>query len=579
MLRPAGSRVAIRFATALLLRSRAVLVPCPAQVTLFGTQWTRRRFLGRCVPQSAHSEMETLLQGFPNSLAEWRWLSIVHAAEQILPLLDDIAQYWDRGKFRNCTAEDADVRAGDPVAEARQETLKCADHVSEGLASPAFKAFLRVLCVVSSVVTRLESWAKSCPCHSSAALVHNTPRSGHERPKTSRYAFLKALAGDFAENVSPGSTPSPCPLVGCRAPELARLGVMGHAFCCLFACSLRVYRLCVFLHLFHSSCLGFFEELAAGELNNIAREVFSVGRNDVMLIVEGLSEAEQAELLADWTIAEDHVSAYLLLKLSSWEELPLKLCVLGHHNRDQALKGAEACRSLYEADKNKVQQHRCVTEIMEGAMREQLDRWIERQCGPEDFPDLYARCVLFKLVCSMEMSIESAHACMKKRLSSTRMSPAYFSAALRMPEIMQLCRARPMTFLEELAPLVPPGKRHAAVRLGLGQHYLLAPKVTSKNLCRVIYHTAVHDVESLRAHEANAKRDEKAREKQSKAMREAFCPQRLDKKATAAQPEQRLNALVWELGVGHFQQQCDPNKFYTVVACAGASSALRSARP
>ena len=168
--------------------------PFAAVVDVLRSSYTRQRFVATCLDGEGRVYANMFVT-FPHTVVKWRFGTLAAVCKDLLPLEQVLRRFWDLDKIR-FHAPDRPVRQEPDAGPAfgddhlRGPNLEVA---SEAIGSHAFWAWLRMVNELAEIVSHVENWFQSCPCH-------NTLDSQQRMQK---------LHGRS------------CPLRGLRAPELA----------------------------------------------------------------------------------------------------------------------------------------------------------------------------------------------------------------------------------------------------------------------------------------------------------------------------------------------------------------------
>ena len=233
------------------------------------------------------------------------------------------------------------------------------------------------------VLQRLSAWCERCPCHDSLQETY--------KDKVPTYV-ARAECGAWA------STGIPCPVRGCRAPEMA-----AH-------------------QIFKEMEKAFVEVLAALTLAWRDR----------------LSEERWSALVSDFAKGKAHIVYIVTLKLDQWLHLPWFLAILGHHCEEIARDGARVALLMYSTCTAEAANHRLTILLCSenGALGQQM-RTFAAGAARESLPDFFAFCCKLAAIPITERSIEQPHGAIKLNTAYKHAGPLCVTASVRFPEAEQ----------------------------------------------------------------------------------------------------------------------------------------------
>ena len=142
--------------------------------------------------------------------------------------------------------------------------------------------------------------------------------------------------------------------------------------------------------------------------------------------------------------AKAYAQSILTMKLRCWNQLPLKLCALAHHNPKVAQSSAQACLDLYQATPDEQMQYHHPLSVVFLDCCGRCYKYVEAMAKgvpitdlPKDFASLVASLQFIPIA---ERVIEAEHKNVKKTLAKlTRSKGARVSVAIRADEITSVC--------------------------------------------------------------------------------------------------------------------------------------------
>lgn len=170
--------------------------------------WMLERLRNQCF-DGRLAPMAFLFDSFPWTLVNWRWFSFCPVVEELLQRKQALRAGWSLDKLRyrgearrdGDDDDDADSPAAGRAGQDAGGGVNIED-ADKAVNSNLFWGWLQMAGVLVKVVTHVEGWFMSCPCHSRTVGATWSQRVRH---------FSERL------NIDEG----PCPMVGRRLPELA----------------------------------------------------------------------------------------------------------------------------------------------------------------------------------------------------------------------------------------------------------------------------------------------------------------------------------------------------------------------
>ncbi len=239
---------------------------------------TRNLFVSRCLIGDA-AVLRPLFATFSESVADWRWESVLNVTKKLLELEQPLRARWRRELMVGDAPAEADVRAG--VEQGIGAFLETADWA---VASNYFWAYLSMLGFLADFLGHISHFSESCPCHSSLRLGDKFSWQEARRALARLYSYRDDESGMV------------CPLVGCRAPEVA-----------------------------------------VGAFDAVIDEVAATTTAQLLLHMRGnLTLEERRCVLEDFDHMKGVIVYTLRSKFAPWRVLPRLLCGLGHWDEEQA---------------------------------------------------------------------------------------------------------------------------------------------------------------------------------------------------------------------------------------------------
>jgi hypothetical protein len=287
------------------------------------------------------------------------------------------------------------------------------NQVDVAIRSQKFWGYRLMVDKLAAVLDHGINWCEACPCHSGQF--------------TGTYARRKQLFKAMYNS-------KPCPMLGRRSVEFAT-GAFFTVFDNLFA-----------------------ESLASLDID--------CGRN--------LAGADRQLIVEDFEKARGHTKFIFKLRLSCWEELPLKLFGLGSHDIQVAHSTATQCLAMFDACTDKSLLHPLCHKFLGDAgssLRKDLISFIQGRAMSE-LPSLCAEVGAFVFVRTVERSVEAMHARTQRDVrGATHHSPAYVALKHSLPFIEHEMSRKPQCLktMAELCDVVDTPCK-AAQALGLSLH-------------------------------------------------------------------------------------------------------------
>jgi hypothetical protein len=185
----------------------------------------------------------------------------------------------------------------------------------------------------------------------------------------------------------------------------------------------------------------------------------SVSQSTLATLIDNLG-AESYEhlpvIISDFEIGKQQIYGSIDMKLQCFTVLPWKFAGLGHQHKSTAKRVAQEVIDAWEAlsDADKEQQPQLTRNFMlPGPIRDQLDRFASTDDDLHTFPDLSVAVARLKFIPAVERSLEAKHGLVHVKGIYRKVTPAYVSLHLRMPELERGIKRRPDILAEMLADL------------------------------------------------------------------------------------------------------------------------------
>ena len=250
-----------------------------ATCDLLRRRWSRQRMLETCFASEEGKKLHGLFKHFGAKVHSGRWGTMAEGVASLEPLESSLRLHWslEMHNFREAGGAGNERDIGVYVAKA-----------DEGMTSAFFWSYRGMWPILVSVIVHGMHWCESCPCH-------------HTQIKAETF-FLRRQA----KVLDLGS--EQCPLMGCRAPEIA-----------------------------------------CGEVLQFCEMLFADGATEVLLkLCPPLSEEEKQLLVSEYEAGRRHLMFYVTVKLGPWQQLPLKLLGVGHHDERKAREAVAEAFQLFE---------------------------------------------------------------------------------------------------------------------------------------------------------------------------------------------------------------------------------------
>ena len=362
----------------------------------------RDLFLATCVRvhgASGEADADNFFSGDPHSVTEWRWSSVYRVLAWLLPLRGRLQYYWDPRAYAKEQGPGEHAGATRGYAENRKAHRVDTEALTAAISSPFFWAYGDLLFLVQRVIESLVGWLESCPCHGHSiselcALLRMPPETAladRQARRSQAARWFEALAaerrGMFHE----------CPMGGKRAAELA-----------------------------------------CGALSQVFEALADMGKLliDSRVCMAGLSAEESGQIAVDWDNARSHLEMALRAKTAFWQELPWRLCGLGHPSPDLARQCGRACMDIYDGAPGASTQHRAAARCLDpaGPLRSALEEFV-RGRAMHQVPGLCTAVLEMTLAPTVERSMEQRHSMVNLWLGGKRRKhPTFVSLANRMLE-------------------------------------------------------------------------------------------------------------------------------------------------
>ena len=249
----------------------AWLPPFKAVAHLLSHKYLLKRLVARCVAGTQVAALASSFETCVQSVAKWRWGTIVKALPTILDLLRPLSLVWDADKFM---AKSQGPEHAQQDQDLENEALDVG-RISEAVKSAQWKVYGQMILRLHQIANFISSWGSGCPCH--------------HWPSTSN-KYMQALDDALHSLGHPTDADGPrcaCILAGKRAPEMA-----------------------------------------TGRWKELMGELVEELRPQVLMDTLALPEQDQESILNDFEHGVSYVQMVLDIKLAHWTELPWQLCAL-----------------------------------------------------------------------------------------------------------------------------------------------------------------------------------------------------------------------------------------------------------
>ena len=391
-----------------------------AVVHLLNRDHLRQRFLATCVLGSQFDWMQHRVRKLAEP-AFWRWNAMANILQGVVKMKSVLQATWSQARFLKPDGADKDSPEGLDV-----DLLSCA------IRSDSFWAYTCMLCALHSLAEDISSWFEGCPCHSPLTQVED--KEGAVSLKNTLQAACDAAG-------VPRESPENCPLAGQRSAELASGVLLRH------------------VDLLSDSALEFF-----------LRQTNSQTDPELLETV-----------LTDYSRGRAHFTEYLSQKLQCWETLPWKFAALTHFDPVCAqMAASEIVTMLEKSPKDEELHHRVTWQFLRAAedggeaalliQLRQLARPGSSLCRDPGLALLQEFAQGLKFLPTVERIVEAQHGSIKKGMGFRKVSGAYVSTSLRMPEMKKLFTVSTQykQLLENWSAVLNPDE--AAKRFGLFNH-------------------------------------------------------------------------------------------------------------
>ena len=139
-------------------------------VNLLTSAWLMERFAHQCLSEADARPFAFLFKcAVDASLAEWRWMSVIHSIRAVLDRQLPLSVFYSAKKmnFREQAAagEPGEVPAGGDRPHPDQEADQKNDELQSILRAKPFWAYAHMLVSLENIVKDLETLFNACPCH------------------------------------------------------------------------------------------------------------------------------------------------------------------------------------------------------------------------------------------------------------------------------------------------------------------------------------------------------------------------------------------------------------------------------
>jgi hypothetical protein len=352
--------------------------------------WLRERLRKQCFGTGPLSAFAPLFLTWPWTLNQWRWFSLCPIVFELLNRKRALRAGWSLAALRF---------QGDPGAQNQdheQEDGPSLETANKAVRSNYFWGWLSMAEVLILMLSHIEAWFMSCPCH------HKSPN------KT-----WSGRSMDFKKRLDIAFTS--CPLGGRRLPQLAA---------------------------------GDFE-LFIQALTNMATIELTLGWT------ADLTAEERTMVTEDFEAGRKHMAFALAVFTAPYKQLPRMLGGLAHPDPLKcrgcfvtALQQWGVLTDVEQAAAHPVSKLFCHPESI---VCQQALRWLDVSTELDNFPELFYHVSRLALIPMNEISIESKHAVIKQMLNrGPNVGAASLSLAQRFPPILARMDSEP-EFLLELA--------------------------------------------------------------------------------------------------------------------------------
>jgi len=240
-------------------------------------------------------------------------------------------------------------------------------------------AQIELVVLVDKVLNEMSAWCEQCPCHA------------HVQSKYRDHIPVQVARSECGDSATAGL---PCPLRGCRAPEVAD-----------------------------------------GELLRQLDKCFSRALGKFTLEWRcRLSEEDWAFFLSEFAKGKSHVVYIVTMKTENWLQLPWAACVVGHFDEDIARRGARKQLASFLSCPDPAVNHRVTMTVFTGIIGEQLQQFVGR-ARRDSLPEFYKLCCKFAGIPITERMIERPHGTIKLNTAFKNAGPLRVTSSIRFPEV------------------------------------------------------------------------------------------------------------------------------------------------
>ena len=329
-------------------------------------RWERQAIQADMQRRDASDGEVGLLDKDIPTVTDWRWGCVFHLLDALLPLRGVLPTYFPKDISH---LKDTDV---DP------------DVCTAAIHSDLFWAYSRMLMCMHTILHDVSTWCEGCACHQQPGLGELQLQSsvvsskGEENDLSIGKGYAELL-GSHANKVMHAS----CPMRGRRSAELA-----------------------------------------TGDLRELLKRRISLETAGLRAwLTDSLTADERTLLVHDFLEGVGQISLHLDLKTAFWQQLPWKLCALGHVNASKAQVAAlEILHASETSPSDSGVQHRVTQNFLgkdKGSVRDEFLLFSRGQ-SLDSLPRLAQEVVALMGIPVVERWIERQHSVAKIALGLSR---------------------------------------------------------------------------------------------------------------------------------------------------------------
>ena len=353
-------------------------------------RWLLQRLVATCVIGTGHASLARCFETCVQTVAQWRWGTICKTLPDVLRLERALRIVWNQEKF---------LMGGDQNDARLQSDSFNASLITSTIHSHQWWRYAEMILHLHEVGNFPSAWGSGCACHE---WLGNSGKPGN----VERAQFLTAareslgLLGTLHDGVG-----FDCPLKGKRAPEMAN-----------------------------------------GKLLRLLKDEAEAARVATLLSCSSLEPQDQEKVLSDFKLGVDYIAMYVEIKLGQWwQSLPWMLASLALPQFAGAGQSKDLVASaLAEFNKlpcDHVNHHPLTWKIFRpgSETRSQIDQLVEDETAVlSTLSAFYEEVCKLSFIPVVERIVEGAHSLVHRHSGYRKVTGAYISCAMRLPEIDEM---------------------------------------------------------------------------------------------------------------------------------------------